>query len=339
MKRKKDEKIILSLCLCIYASVNPANAQTGEGVDTIAIQVMNDFQNNAYERMFDAFYIPPYYTPEDIQIDKDRSLQVFKIFNQELGQLENYAEINASEMDNTCLGTICGIGQSGSYSGIFFVKPDSRLHLKTYKAHFSKAGELYVYIFIFNHRNRLVVTQFGVAFPQGSDESTIMQLFSQVKPDLCSASDRKMGFLALADGLGESHGVTYKLPTEGGEWLDLGIDYADYDPGLPNQNTAIIPPMNQTDFTGEHNFQILTLQGKKIGVKATYQNSKLVQLKLEPPKSDTGTKEMLTVETQGGFIINFSFTWNGEKLALMRVDPQTHPFTGLGYVECYGQGN
>jgi hypothetical protein len=263
----------------------------------------------------------------------------FDVFNQELGELENYTEIDVSEMNNMCLGAVCGIGHSGFYSGKFSVKPDSGLFLKIYKARFSKAGALYIYIFIYNQRNRFLVTQFGVAFQQGTDEFIIMKLSSQIEQVFCSKSDRKRKFLALAENIYKSHAVGYKLPTKNGEWLDINFDYKDYDSELREENVVINPFLNENDFTGEKKFTLITQQGKEIGASATYDESMLVQLKLDPAKQDRDIKEMFTLETKEGFIMNFNFTWRGGELASVRVEPQVHPFAGVGYIECYGQEN
>lgn len=326
---KKAILFLLFLFICI------GDAHALDITEEIASELINNFKSKNYEQMYGYFFIPSYFDSEDIRIDKECALAVLKTFNQKFGELENYTEINISELKNRCLGAVCGIGEAGFYDGNFSIKDDSGLYLKTYKAHFSKIGELYIYIFLYNHRGKIMVTQFGIAFPSATDDATIIGPAGQVDQIFYKIPNKKIRF--LAERFFRSHSVGYSLPTKEGEYVDIYFSYQDFNPEIPMRDVKISLPQDKIPQQGERVYNFITQQGEDLSIKFIFVDSLLQSVDLNPPPRNGDTQALFTVETKEGFMINFIFEWKSGKLVSSKMEPKIHPFSGVSYIEVPGQ--
>ena len=55
-----------------------------------------------------------------------------------------------------------------------------------------------------------------------------------------------------------------------------------------------------------------------------------MKISAEPPNpgSDGEYSQILPVESKGGYIINFTFIWQGRDLKEVRIEPLINPFSG-----------
>jgi len=333
------KKIVACLYLFLFLIISNANAL--DEVDKIASETIKSFKNKNYEETCSYFYIPPYYNTEDIKIDKESISKVLNIFDQELGDLKRYAEINVSKMDNACLGAISGVGDSGFQEGVFSTKDNSNLYSKAYKAYFSKAKELYIYVFIFNQRGKFSVTQFGIAFPSETDESGFKKLVCLIDNVYCKEFRNKKQKI-LADRLisAENNDVEYILSTKEGQDIALILDYPGAPADLPPKLVLIDFPNKERSFIGERTYHLKATNGQEIALRFNLsKKGELNSVKIEPPYNKEKDREIFSVESKGGFIINVETSWNNGTLTFLKVGPEISPFSGISYIECNAQNS
>ena len=123
--------------------------------------------------------------------------------------------------------------------------------------------------------------------------------------------------------------VSYKIRAAGGEDLVITADYAQTRPNPEIENMDISPldAVNE----GARTFKIVTKEGIPIEIQYVYARGERVGMKIsaEPsnPSSDAEYPQILSVESSGGYIINFTFVWQGKDLKEVRIEPQINPFT------------
>ncbi len=124
--------------------------------------------------------------------------------------------------------------------------------------------------------------------------------------------------------------VSYKIRAAGGEDLVITADYAQTRPNPEIENMDISPldAVNE----GARTFKIVTKEGIPIEIQYVYARGERVGMKIsaEPsnPSSDAEYPQILSVESSSGYIINFTFVWQGKDLKEVRIEPQINPFTG-----------
>ena len=122
--------------------------------------------------------------------------------------------------------------------------------------------------------------------------------------------------------------VSYKIETAGGEDLVITADYAQTRPNPEIENMDISPLDNV--YEGARTFKIITKEGIPIDIQFVYARGERVGMAIsaEPsnPASDLEYSQILSAESSGGYIIIFTFVWQGKDLKEVRVEPQLNPF-------------
>lgn len=122
--------------------------------------------------------------------------------------------------------------------------------------------------------------------------------------------------------------VSYDIKTSEGEDLVLTADYVSGkpDPELENMDIAPKDPIDE----GTKVFKIMSKEGAPIEIQYSYRGGERAGMKIftEPtnPSSDTEYYQVLSVESKGGYIIHFTFIWQGKDLKEVRIEPLVNPF-------------
>lgn len=322
----------------IFFLTIPYTQVLGQG-NNIASEVIGAFKAKNYEGVYRYFFIPPYYSSEDREIDRKSAVKVLEILNQELGGLEQYTETDSVGIDPLCLGAVCGIGDAGFYHGDFSTGKNPDLYLKTYKADFSTVKGIYIYLFLLQQRGTLSVVQFGVAFPRAADETVELKLTQKVEQVFCHDVPHKKKKVLADRLLDRSATVEYRLLTKEGTLINVAYGYGgSFDPGSPIRNTKVSLPQEERLSQGEKVYHLVTQQGSEVGVRFSFfEDPPHDTIQLEPPHRDTEVQDVFSVESQEGFIINFSFSWKDGALSAAHDEPSIHPFSGMSSVECYAE--
>ena len=128
-------------------------------------------------------------------------------------------------------------------------------------------------------------------------------------------------------GINESR-VSYDIKTVDGEDLVITADYASSRPNPEIENIDISPkdPINE----GTRVFKVMTKEGTPIELHYIYEKGERVGMKISAespnPSSDAEFPQILSVKSEGGRIINFTFIWQGEDLKEVRIEPLVNPF-------------
>jgi hypothetical protein len=124
--------------------------------------------------------------------------------------------------------------------------------------------------------------------------------------------------------------VSYEIKTDRGEGLIITADYAKTRPN-PEIENMDIAPLNAIN-EGTKEFKLATKEGIPIELQYVYARGERVGMKIyaEPsnPSSDAEYPQVLSVESNAGYIINFTFIWQGQELKEVRIEPQKNPFAG-----------
>lgn len=122
--------------------------------------------------------------------------------------------------------------------------------------------------------------------------------------------------------------VSYDIKTVGGEDLVITADYASGGANPEIENMDISPRSFISE--GTKVFEIATKEGAPIEIQYSYSGGERVGIKVsaEPsnPSLDEEYSQVLSVESKGGHIINFTFIWQGKDLREVRVEPLVNPF-------------
>ncbi len=123
--------------------------------------------------------------------------------------------------------------------------------------------------------------------------------------------------------------VGYVIKTaRGDDYLVITADYAQTRPNPEIENMDISPL--DTVNEGTRTFKIATKEGVPIEIQYIYTRGERIGMKIfaEPPNpsSDEEYSQVLSVESGGGYIINFTFIWQGKDLKEVRIEPLINPF-------------
>jgi len=123
--------------------------------------------------------------------------------------------------------------------------------------------------------------------------------------------------------------VSYDIKTAEDEDIILTVDYTSERPNPELENMDIVPQGAVKD--GTRVFRIQTKEGSPIEIQYVYENGERVGMKIsaEPsdPSSDAEYSQVLSVESKGGYIIKFTFIWQGKELKEVRIEPLINPFS------------
>ncbi len=123
--------------------------------------------------------------------------------------------------------------------------------------------------------------------------------------------------------------VSYNIKATEGEDLVITADYAETRPSPEIENMDISPVISVKD--GIKVFKVLSKEGPVIEIQYSYALGERTGINIlaEPPNpsSDTEYSQVLSVESTGGYIINFTFIWQGKDLKEVRIEPRANPFT------------
>jgi len=124
--------------------------------------------------------------------------------------------------------------------------------------------------------------------------------------------------------------VQYRIKSLSGEDIMLNVDY--------DQKHEIIQQVNifleNERENGEYNLELLTKEGPKIKVKATYVNSAtkniLIDTDYRPEDFNKVSSSLLTVLSKAGYEVVFRFDWgrNGE-IRNVSISPKENPFSSI----------
>lgn len=122
--------------------------------------------------------------------------------------------------------------------------------------------------------------------------------------------------------------VSYDIKTARGEDLVITADYASGPAGPEIENMDISPgsPIND----GTRLFTVITKESVPIEIQYSYSGGERAGIKISTkppnPSSDSEYSQILSVESRGGYIINFTFIWQGKDLKEVRMEPLVNPF-------------
>ncbi|MFH1189750.1 MAG: hypothetical protein V1682_03590 [Candidatus Omnitrophota bacterium] len=122
--------------------------------------------------------------------------------------------------------------------------------------------------------------------------------------------------------------VSYVIEAAGGEYLVITADYAETRPD-PEIENIDIEPLDTVD-KGTRKFRMIAKEGVPIEIEYVYSRGELTGMKIsaEPPNpsSDAEYPQVLSVDSKGGNVINFTFIWQGKDLKEVRIEPLVNPF-------------
>lgn len=125
----------------------------------------------------------------------------------------------------------------------------------------------------------------------------------------------------------EGYEVEYSLPTKEGQDIVLFIVYPDKCSDCPPQNTLIEFPNKERPFIGERIYHWKATNGQEIAVTFNFsENGKRDSVKVEPPYNEGKDKEVFSIESKGGYLINIKVSWEGTKMSSFDMAPKIHPF-------------
>lgn len=122
--------------------------------------------------------------------------------------------------------------------------------------------------------------------------------------------------------------VSYDIRTARGEDLIITADYSS-DPAkaeIENMDISPLSPINE----GTKVFTVVTKEGVPIDIQYSYSGGERTGIKISAkpsnPSSDAEYPQILSVESKGGYTINFTFIWQGKDLKEVRIEPLINPF-------------
>ncbi len=122
--------------------------------------------------------------------------------------------------------------------------------------------------------------------------------------------------------------VSYEIATSEGDELVLTVDYDSKRPTPEIENMDISPITPISD--GTKTFKILTKEGVPIEIEYSYSGGKRTGMKISTapsnPSSDAEYSQILSVQSKGAHVVNFTFIWQGTELKEVRIEPQVNPF-------------
>lgn len=124
--------------------------------------------------------------------------------------------------------------------------------------------------------------------------------------------------------------VSYDIKTASGEDIVITADYVPgargTTPEIENMDISPRSPING----GTRAFKVITKEGVPIEIQYSYAGGERTGIKISTkppnPSSDEEYPQVLSVESKGGYIINFTFIWQGKDLKEVRVEPLVNPF-------------
>lgn len=123
--------------------------------------------------------------------------------------------------------------------------------------------------------------------------------------------------------------VSYDIKTIEGEDLSLTADYASSRPNPEIENMDIVPRGLAGE--GVKSLTIQTKEGAPITIEYSFAFGERTDMKISTkpsnPASDGEYSQILSVESKAGYVINFTFIWQGGDLKEVRIEPMINPFT------------
>ncbi len=123
--------------------------------------------------------------------------------------------------------------------------------------------------------------------------------------------------------------VSYDIKTAEGEDLLLTADYTSARPNPELENMNIVPQSSMSE--GTKSLTIQTKEKTPITIQYSFSDGGLSDMKIsaEPPSPelDGEYSQVLSVESKAGYIINFTFIWQGKDLKEVRIEPSINPFS------------
>jgi hypothetical protein len=125
--------------------------------------------------------------------------------------------------------------------------------------------------------------------------------------------------------------VVYEVMSVDRQVIGIEMDFTGTRPNPEVQNVRIIPPEG-LDANKSTTLKIRSQEGKAIDIAFNYKtgqlDSILVNAKIPDPSSSAAQKEVLTVKSRMGYLLAFTFEWNGKEMKSVRLDPKVNPFGG-----------
>lgn len=123
--------------------------------------------------------------------------------------------------------------------------------------------------------------------------------------------------------------VSYDIKTVEGEDLLLTADYTQARPNPELENMDIVPQGLIKE--GTKSFTIPTKENTPINIQYSFSGGERSGMKISAqpsnPTSDAEYSQILSVESKGGYTINFTFIWQGGDLKEVRIEPLANPFS------------
>lgn len=127
----------------------------------------------------------------------------------------------------------------------------------------------------------------------------------------------------------EESTVSYSVKTAEGEDVIVTVDYTTSGSDAEIENMEIEPAVHVAD--GTKSLKIPSVEGPAIEIQFTYSLGKRTGIKISSvppdPSSAVQSNSRSTIESSGGYLIDFDFLWNGKELAEVRVEPRDNPFS------------
>lgn len=128
---------------------------------------------------------------------------------------------------------------------------------------------------------------------------------------------------------GASSTVSYDIKSADGDDLVMTAGYSSERPKPEIESLDIVPRAAITD--GTQAFKIPTKEGSPIEIQYTYSAGARTDMKVSSePSSQSAEDEYsqsLTVQSNGGYMISFTFIWQGKDLKEVRIEPLVNPFS------------
>ncbi len=126
--------------------------------------------------------------------------------------------------------------------------------------------------------------------------------------------------------------VIYIVKTMDKREITMEMDYTSDRPNPQLQNASIIPP-DGLNKNGVTTLNVMSVEGKIVEINFNYKLGKLENVNVDTPMPDpsknTKQSETLTLKSNAGYLLNFSFAWKEGSMTEAKISPRINPFADI----------
>lgn len=178
---KKIMFLLFPMLVFCFSTILHAQTVT---TDDFANQAMLKIKNVDFDKLFDEYVLPKNYTAQNIQSDKEAITKAFKeLIQNKIGSLESFAKIESTSEQIVTMDIATG---SQETTGNL---PSTNVF---YKANFSKLGNGYVLIGIYQEGEKLFIKNITIGLPKANPNSVkIVQDLYKFMTDLATEQQKR----------------------------------------------------------------------------------------------------------------------------------------------------